>query len=144
MPCRFARWLEHVEEIDIDTLGGLRAKIDNGRFILHRAHESLEHEIEHARLSKFAAAIGTDFAVNSIGAEAMFAFLAVDHRIGESGDMAGGLPDFGMHEDGGIEALDIVAAMSHCLPPESFDIIFHLDTKRAVIPARAETTVDFG
>ena len=79
-----------------------------------------------------------------IGAETGFAFLAVDHRIGEIGDMAGGFPDFGVHEDGGIDAFDIVALLGHGLPPEVFEIAFEFDAVGTVVPATAETAVDFG
>jgi hypothetical protein len=57
----------------------------------------------------------------------MLALLAVDQGIGEAGHVTGCLPDFGMHEYGGIDTLDIIAPMGHGLPPGTLDVVleFH-------------------
>src|SRR3972149_5435535 len=40
----------HVQEVDVDPLGGLGPQVDGRGRILHRPHEGLEHEVEHAGL----------------------------------------------------------------------------------------------
>ena len=79
-----------------------------------------------------------------VGPEAVLALLAVHQRIGEAGDVAGRLPDPRMHQDRGIEPLDVVAGMDHRPPPAVLDVLLELDAQRAVIPHGAEAPVDLG
>ena len=71
-----------------------------------------------------------------------FALAAIDHWIGEILHMAGSFPHFGVHEDGGVEALD-VAALSHGAPPGVLEIAQHLDSERAVVPAAVQAAINF-
>ena len=86
------------------------------------------------------AALGLDL----IGAESLFGEETIDHRVCESGSMAAGLPDFGVHDDRGFEADDIIAALRHGAPPEILDVAFKLRAERAVIPEPVDAAVDFG
>ena len=75
---------------------------------------------------------------------AEFRLLAVDHRIRKSIDMAGCLPDGGVHDDGRVQPDYVVAAVHHVAPPGGFDIIAELDAKRTVVVEPIVSAVDFG
>ena len=47
--------------------------------------------------------------------------------------MARGLPDSGMHEDGRVNAYDIVVEQGHGVPPISLDVVFQLYTVLPVV-----------
>ena len=148
------RALQHVEVVDVDALRRLRAQVDHRRLLLHRPHERLEHEVEHPRLGERPPAAadgalrvglaGRALDARVVGAEAVLAVPAVDQRIGEAGDVAGRLPHPRMHQDGGVEALDVVARVDHRVPPAVLDVLLELDAERAVVPHRAEAAVDLG
>jgi hypothetical protein len=80
--------------------------------------------------------------LNIVGTEAALARLAVHERIGEAGDVAAGLPDAWMHEDGGVEPFDVVPHPDHRRPPCILEILLQLDTERAIIPDGAGPSVD--
>ena len=77
-----------------------------------------------------------------IGAEAVLAVPAIHERVGEAGHVAGRLPHPGVHEDGRVEALDVVAGVDHRAPPAVFDVLLELDAERAVIPDRTQAAID--
>ena len=77
-----------------------------------------------------------------VGAEAALARLAVDERVDEAADVAARLPHPRMHEDRGIEALDVVARAHHRVPPALLQVALELDAERAVVPDRPEAAVD--
>src|SRR5262249_60128581 len=79
-----------------------------------------------------------------VGAEAILALLAIHERIGEAGDVTGRLPDLGMHQDGGVEAFDVVTLVDHRTPPALLDVFLQLDAERPVVPDGAEAAVDLG
>ena len=58
-----------------------------------------------------------------IGTVAEVALLAFHQGIGKLFDVAAGHPDAGVHEDGGIQANDVVALLDHGLPPGALDVI---------------------
>src|SRR2546427_11623249 len=87
-----ARGLEDVAEVDEHALRRLRAEVGHVRGVLDRPDEGLEHEVELPRLGELAAALGTARARDLVGAEALLAALAVDERVRETGQVAGGLP----------------------------------------------------
>ena len=74
----------------------------------------------------------------------LLAHLAVDERVGEAGDVAAGFPDFRVHDDGGLEADDVVAAAHHVVPPAVADVFLQLGAERAVVEKAVEAAVDFG
>ena len=51
-----AHGLQHIVEVDENSLRGLRAQISHRRLVFHRPHESLEHQIELPRLGELALA----------------------------------------------------------------------------------------
>ena len=86
------------------------------------------------------AALGFDL----VGAETFLGEQTIRHRIGESGGMAAGLPDFRVHDDGGFQADDVVAPAGHGLPPGILDVAFEFGAQRAVIPEAVDPAVNFG
>jgi hypothetical protein len=81
---------------------------------------------------------------NLIGAKALLGNFAIHHRVSEAADVAGSFPNFGMHDDGGFEADDVIAAADHVIPPAIADVFAKLDAERAVIPKAVDAAVDFG
>ncbi len=51
---------------------------------------------------------------------------------------------FGMHDDGGFEAHDVVAAPHHVVPPAIADVLLQFHAQRAVIPKAVDAAVNFG
>ena len=68
-----------------------------------------------------------------IGTISFLGILIVDKGIVEGSYMAGGLPDAGMHEYGGVYTHDILIETCHGFPPISFDVVFELYTHLAVV-----------
>ena len=68
--------------------------------------------------------------------------LVVDQRVVEGAHVARGLPDTGVHEDGGIEAHDVVVQVNHGFPPVFLDIVLHFHAVLAVVIHGAQTVVD--
>lgn len=87
-----------------------------------------------------------------VSAESPFSFLVIDHWIVETANVAGGLPDFGVHDDGAIDRnnTDGVAigttgwSLDDILPPGVLEIAFKLRTKRAIVPETIDTAVNLG
>ena len=74
-------------------------------------------------------------------------FLQVLHsssRVGETGDVTGRLPHAWVHEDTGVEPLDVVACVHHCRPPGVRHVLPQFDAQRAVVPDRSGSSVDLG
>jgi hypothetical protein len=67
----------------------------------------------------------------------------IDHRVGESGGMAAGLPDLRVHDDGRFQSHDIIAALGHDSPPIVFYIALQVGAERAVIPKTVDAAVNF-
>src|SRR5437667_2556922 len=137
-----ARGLEDVPEVDEHALRGFRAQERHVRGVLERPDEGLEHEVELARLGELAAARGTARARDLVGAKALLAALAVDERVREAGQVAGGLPHPRVQDDRRGEAEDVVATGDDLSPPGLLHVALELDAERAVVEARAETAVD--
>ena len=93
-----------VLEVDEDALRRLRPQVGHGGILLHRPDEGLEHHVELPRLGQLAAAVGASVALDMVGTETLLAGLAVNQRIGEVLDVAGGPPYHGVHEDGSVDA----------------------------------------
>jgi len=69
---------------------------------------------------------------------------AFTHQVGECVDVAAGLPDSGMHDDGGVEAHDVVALPGHRSPPGVTEVALQFSPQRAVVPEAADPAVDLG
>ena len=105
----------------------------------------LEHQVEVPGLGEAVpvAADGTGcIEVDLIGAEAGLTDLTVNHRVGEVGNVTAGLPHSGVHEDGGIEAYDVIVHLGHFLPPEVTDVVLEVDTERTVVVCAVKASVD--
>src|SRR5947208_10351659 len=81
--------------------------------------------------------------LNLVRAEPFLASFAIAHRIAESAGVAAGLPDFGVHDNGGFQPDDILALLGHRAPPEFLDVALEFGAQRAVIPKSVDPTVDF-
>src|SRR5207249_6185206 len=148
------RRLQHVQVVHVDPLRRLGTQIDDRGRVLHRAHERLEHEVEHARRRQraLAAAYGTlrrrlarrALDPRIVGAKPVLAMLAVHEGIGEAGHVSRRLPYLGMHQDRGVEPLDVLTLVHHGAPPALLDVLLELDAQRPVVPHGAEATVDLG
>src|SRR5205085_4538146 len=107
-----ARELGDVLEVDEDPLRGLGAEVGGRAAVGERADLRLEHEVELARLGEVAVGrlsgalarpLSAVRELELVGAEAELARAAVDHRVGEAGDVARRFPDARVEDDGGIE-----------------------------------------
>ena len=68
-----------------------------------------------------------------IGTIAFLRVAVVDERVVESVDVTAGLPYGRVHEDGGVNAHDIVVKKHHAVPPVLLDIVFQFYTIWSVI-----------
>ena len=74
------------------------------------------------------------------------------HWIAKPTHVAGGFPDTGVHDDGGVDGddLDGVAigaggrAGDGVFPPGILEVLFELSAQRAVVPKAVDPAVDFG
>jgi hypothetical protein len=148
-----ARSVEHVLVVDVDPLRRFRAEVDHRSLLLHRAHEGLEHQVEHPGLGQLAGGMLTRMLAGLLGAlgvlqlvgpESRLAGLTVHQRIGEPGHVPRRLPDARVHQDRGVQPLDVVPGVHHRPPPPVLDVLLELDSQRAVVPYRAEPAVDLG
>jgi len=86
--------------------------------------------------------LGVLVADELVGPVAGLAGAAVQQRVREAGNVAGGDPGLGVHEDGGIEAHVVGALLHELFQPCLFDVVLELDAQRAVVPAVGQTAVD--
>ena len=152
------RDLGDVLEVDEDPLRRLGAEVDVDAGLLERADARLEHEVEVARLGQVAVGrlagplrrplAAADLLVLGIGevvgAEALLAGPAVDQRVAEAADVAGGLPDVRVEDDRGVERDDVVPLPHHRLEPARLDVVLQQDAVVAVVVGAAEAAVDLG
>jgi hypothetical protein len=75
-------------------------------------------------------------------AEALVAVGALDQRVRERLEVAGGLPDPGGHDDGRVLADHVVAQLHDRAPPGLLDVVLELDPERTVVVAGADPAVD--
>src|SRR5262249_53349441 len=140
-----ARRRLHILEVHEDALSGLGPQVRDRRVVLYRADVRLEHQVEASGLGEavLRAAVGARSRLGQlVGAEALLAVAAVDERIGERADVAARLPHLGRHEDGGVEADDVVAILHHRAPPGVLHVALQEDAERPVVPGRAESSGD--
>ncbi len=78
-----------------------------------------------------------------VGAVALLRILVIDQRIVEGAHVARGLPRSGMHEDGGVDAHDVLVELDHRVPPVAFNIVFQLHAVLSVVVHGGQTVVDF-
>ena len=163
-----------VFEVDEDALCGFRAQVDLRGIVFRHTLVCFEHQVEFADVGEVAlAAAGAgdglfaderdhilvghclDVRLGIAGfvapvldelvcAVTHFTGFAVDERIVERGDMAGGDPHLRIHENGGVEADIIRVFLDEFFPPGFFNVVFQLDAERTVVPGVGETAVNFG
>ena len=73
---------------------------------------------------------------------ALLRVAVVDEGIVECIDVAAGLPDGRMHEDGAVDAHDVLVEQHHGLPPILLDIVLQFNTILTVVIDGAESVVD--
>jgi hypothetical protein len=112
--------------------------------VLHGSDVGAEHQIELAGVREaFGRAAGrAGVAFDLVFAETLLAGPAIDERVAETGDVATGLPNAGGHQDGGVEADDVVTLAHHAAPPGVFNVALQLNADGAVVPGGAEAAVD--
>ena len=71
-----------------------------------------------------------------IGAVAFLAVAVVDERVVKGINVPRGLPGGGVHEDGGIDANNVLVHLHHGLPPVFADVFLQLHTILAVVVNR--------
>src|SRR5262249_39432413 len=79
-----------------------------------------------------------------VRSKTVLAMTTVDEGIGKAGDVSRCLPHLRMHEDRGVESLDVVARVDHRTPPAILQVLLELDAERTVVPDGAEASVDLG
>jgi hypothetical protein len=67
---------------------------------------------------------------------------ALDQRVVEDLDVAGGDPDLPREDDRRIDADDVVAPGDHRSPPLPFDVLLEFHSQRAVVPRRPGAAID--
>ena len=77
-----------------------------------------------------------------IGPVALLGVFVVDEGVIEGTHVAGGLPDARMHENGGIDAHNVLIEARHGLPPVVLDVVLELDAHLAVIINGGQTVVN--
>ena len=78
-----------------------------------------------------------------IGTITLLRVAVVDEGIVESIHVAAGLPNGGMHEDGRVDAHNVLVEQHHRFPPILLDIVFQLNTVLTVIINGTESVVNF-
>ncbi len=153
-------WVDGVNDVFVvseDALGGFWAEIGFGRVISNGADMGSEHHVELLDVvpilfatvwafsmsgtkivwSNFFADVG-----NFVGAKTLVAFFAFDEWVGKSSGVARSNPSTRIHNDSGINAVDVVAFFYEILPPGLHDFTFQGDTKWTVVPSTGHTTIN--
>ena len=117
-----------IQKVDKDTLGGFGTQIDPAAVLFHGADKSLEHQVEIARFGEnfpvaahWALTGCSLLLAQHVVAEARIAVATIDHRIGETSDVTGGLPNLRVHQNTRIDTLYILP-IGHALPPGFLDV----------------------
>ena len=77
-----------------------------------------------------------------VGAVALLAVLVVDQRVVEGVHMAAGLPSGWVHEDGRVDADDLLVQAHHGGPPVLADVVLELHPVWTVVVGGTEAVVD--
>src|SRR5512132_418422 len=93
-------------------------------------------------LDRGPAVLGLERLDQVVLAEALVAVAALDQRVGERLEVAGGLPDPRGHDDGRVLADHVVAQLHDRAPPGPLDVVLQLDPERTVVVARTDPAVD--
>ena len=156
----------NVDEVGVFTLRGLWTQVD-GLLVFRDPPLGFKHQIELTNRGEFGfPAFGTrnlvilqcfgEFVVRQpirilfgrffeqvIGTKAAMAILAIDQRVIEARDMTGSNPHFGVHQNGGIDAVGIGDLLDEKLPPQLLDVVFQFDTQRTIVPGVGQSPINF-
>ena len=77
-----------------------------------------------------------------IGTIALLRVTVVDEGVVESIHMTGSLPGGGVHEDGGIDAHDVLVQQHHALPPVLLDVVLQFHTVLTIVIHGPESVID--
>ena len=77
-----------------------------------------------------------------VGAVTLLRVAVVDEGVVEGIHVSAGLPDGGVHEDGGVDAHDVLVQQHHALPPVLFDIVFQFHAVLAVVVHCAQPVIN--
>ncbi len=155
------RGRDHVGEVDEDALRGLGAQVVHAILSLDRPEVGLEHHVEVARFGPLplGAAVRADDLAHRhvIGVAALLrgvrllhvvlavplvAVQALDQRVVEHLDVAGGHPHLSRQNDRRVQPHHVVAAGDHRAPPLPLDVLLELDAQWTVVPGRLGAAVD--
>src|SRR5262249_9723315 len=144
---RLARSLAHALEVVEDRLARLRAQVGHLRALLGGADLGREHQVEAARLGEVVLGRALSRAARRrvgelIGAEALLAGAAVDHRVAEVLDVTRRLPGPRVRDDRAVDALDVGALAHDPLPPERLQVLLELGAERPVVPEAVDPAID--
>ena len=78
-----------------------------------------------------------------VGAVAALTGAAVQQRVREAGNVTGGHPGLGVHQDGGIQTHVVGAFLHELFQPCLFDVVLELNAQGTVVPAVGKTAVNF-
>ena len=77
-----------------------------------------------------------------VGAVALLRVLVVDEGVIEGVDVTRGFPDFGVHEDRGVDPHDVGRQEGHSFPPVALDVILEFAPQLTVVIDSAEAVID--
>ena len=77
-----------------------------------------------------------------IGAVTCLAGFAVQQRVGKAGNVAGGDPSLGVHDDCCVQTHVVGGFLHELLHPCLFHIVFEFNAQRTVIPAVCQSAVN--
>ncbi len=133
-------------EVDKDRLAGLGAQIGGVLLVKNRPHIGLHHQVELARLGHLAraAARAETGVLELVHAVALLASQAVGHQVGKLLDMAGGMPDPGMTDNGGVNAHYVVTLLDHVAPPKLLDAAAQWRAIGTIVPKTVDAAIYLG
>src|SRR5579883_284294 len=143
-----ARGLQHVVVVQVDVLACLTAQVGLHALALDDTDVGLHHQVKRARLHQFAAAVGTPVLQQvlfrqMVDAETPLAVFAFYEAVDKILDVAAGLPDAGVRDDGALDTHDVIVQLHHRPPPVAADVVAQFDAERAEVIDARNAAVDF-
>ena len=77
-----------------------------------------------------------------VRAVALLRVAVVDEGVVEGVHVSAGLPDGGVHEDGGVDAHDVLVQQHHALPPVLLDVVLQFHAVLTVVIHSAQSVVN--
>ena len=109
--------------------------------LLHKGlHLRLAHSV-HA-VTQVEAVLLAPVLNDLVGAETLLALFTIHQGVGEAAHMAGGHPNLGIHQDGGVQTHIIGILLDELLPPGLLYVVFQFHTQRAVVPGVGQAAID--